>query len=344
MKKFRIISPSRLHFSLIDLNGEIGRIDGGIGLTLSTPNTIVDFSFSKTKENEGKLNVVGGENPMYYLELIEDVVKSFSSFYSISFNNINLTLSVEEIITEHHGLGSKTQFLLTIARGLCEIKKIPYNIRDLTAIIKRGGTSGIGYAAFEKGGFIMALGHEYGVGKEKESFLPSSASTAPPALPFIQIPFPEDWDVLLIHLNVKPGANNTEEINIFQQYCPIPLKEVQAITHKIVFQLVPGIKQRDLNLVRDALHFINNNGFKKIEISLQHQYIQELIEYINLNLNLPVGMSSFGPTIYVLIKKDVQIIKKQIEKKITTDTNSPGGSVQITKVNNSGHQLKKNNH
>ncbi len=28
-----ITTPSRLHFGLIDLNGELGRINGGIGIT-----------------------------------------------------------------------------------------------------------------------------------------------------------------------------------------------------------------------------------------------------------------------------------------------------------------------
>ena len=32
-----ITTPSRLHITLIDLNAEIGRVDGGIGLTIDDP-------------------------------------------------------------------------------------------------------------------------------------------------------------------------------------------------------------------------------------------------------------------------------------------------------------------
>ena len=32
-----IITPSRLHLTLIDMNASIGRVDGSIGLTLDNP-------------------------------------------------------------------------------------------------------------------------------------------------------------------------------------------------------------------------------------------------------------------------------------------------------------------
>ena len=34
----KITTPCRIHITLIDMNGELGRVDGGAGLTLSSPN------------------------------------------------------------------------------------------------------------------------------------------------------------------------------------------------------------------------------------------------------------------------------------------------------------------
>ena len=34
MKRIEITTPARLHFGLIDMNGELGRVDGGVGLAL----------------------------------------------------------------------------------------------------------------------------------------------------------------------------------------------------------------------------------------------------------------------------------------------------------------------
>ena len=37
MSMIRVVSPSRLHLTLIDLNAELGRVDGGVGITLESP-------------------------------------------------------------------------------------------------------------------------------------------------------------------------------------------------------------------------------------------------------------------------------------------------------------------
>ena len=37
MNMINVVSPSRLHLTLIDLNAEIGRVDGGVGITLESP-------------------------------------------------------------------------------------------------------------------------------------------------------------------------------------------------------------------------------------------------------------------------------------------------------------------
>ena len=41
-KKMIIKTPSRLHMSLIDLNGSYKRIDGGIGLAIQEPQFVLE--------------------------------------------------------------------------------------------------------------------------------------------------------------------------------------------------------------------------------------------------------------------------------------------------------------
>ena len=53
--RFQIRSPSRLHLSLIDLNGSLGRIDGGFGFALDTPNFVIEFNdCDDSIENKGE--------------------------------------------------------------------------------------------------------------------------------------------------------------------------------------------------------------------------------------------------------------------------------------------------
>ena len=42
VKRIVVQTPARLHIGLLDLNGEIGRIDGGIGLALESPHTSIE--------------------------------------------------------------------------------------------------------------------------------------------------------------------------------------------------------------------------------------------------------------------------------------------------------------
>ncbi len=49
----KITTPCRIHMTLIDMNAEIGRVDGGAGLTLSSPNIRI------TAEEADGVNIEG---------------------------------------------------------------------------------------------------------------------------------------------------------------------------------------------------------------------------------------------------------------------------------------------
>jgi beta-ribofuranosylaminobenzene 5'-phosphate synthase len=317
--------------SLIDLNGDLGRIDGGFGMGLDNPQFKINFSdevvgidINASKEQK---------------DLILDVKAKLETEHHILLPN--LQISIESSIPSHIGLGSKTQFLLLIARGLTELAKIKIDIHRITQIVHRGGTSGVGYRVFETGGFILDGGHSYGDQQEKDSFLPSSSSTAPPALLISRFLIPKEWRIVLTMLNVKQGANQAEEKNIFQKYCPIPHTDVEKITHRVLMQILPGILTEDLILLGKGINSINKLGFKAIEISLQHPYVQYLIDYVYQHYHYPVGMSSFGPTIFSIVGSQAQAehLQAAIMEKIKQDQESPGGSSIICSPNNKGYQL-----
>jgi len=98
----------------------------------------------------------------------------------------------------HVGLGGGTQLGIAAGKALCELYHRPATAREIASIINRGGTSGIGTAAFEGGGFLIDGGHTFGPGKEKVDFRPSSASIGIRAPPVIaRHEFPKSWKILL---------------------------------------------------------------------------------------------------------------------------------------------------
>ena len=48
MKRVLVSMPARLHFGLIDMNGQLSRIDGGIGLALESPHTLIEVVAADT--------------------------------------------------------------------------------------------------------------------------------------------------------------------------------------------------------------------------------------------------------------------------------------------------------
>lgn len=327
-----ITSPSRIHLSLIDLNGALGRIDGGIGFGLSKPNIIVEL----TDEVQSKDRIIIQSNEEFK-PLVENIIRDFEKAYHVQFDR--LKIEVLSMYKPHIGLGSKTQLLLSVAKGLCVLKNIDCSAYELCKLVKRGGTSGIGYSVFEQGGFILDAGHSFGQTKEKQTFLPSSASNAPPALTLLRYELPQSWKVLLITLNVPSEAYDKEEINIFQKYCPIPLEDVREICHIILVKVLPSILTKNLDEFCSGVQAIQKIGFKKIEISLVHPKVQELIDY-----SLQIGakcavLSSFGPTV-AIIEENSQKITELVEK-IRDRFKHYEPAISLSEINNEGVKIEK---
>ncbi|NVM03717.1 MAG: hypothetical protein HWN67_15405 [Candidatus Helarchaeota archaeon] len=180
--KIKIITPSRLHFSLIDLSGDLGRVDGGIGVALNYPNVVLEAGSLPNND----IIVNNGYNS----ELIYDVAKKVFKHLEIDGGiDFNLTSS----IPRHVGLGSKTQLSLAVAFAINYLFNKRKTVFELAKIVKRGGTSGIGVNVFQKGGFILDAGHTFGKNKQKNSFLPSRASNAPPPPALLHYTVPENW-------------------------------------------------------------------------------------------------------------------------------------------------------
>ena len=330
--RFQISTPARIHLSLIDLNGSLERVDGGLGMCVNNPGFVIEFS-----DEISDLFVFSG--PKQYKKDIVDLINKF--YLAFDLNPKPIAVKILKMISEHQGLGSKTQFLLTFAKGMCLLYGKTLTPNEMAIFVGRGGTSGIGYQTFFNGGFVFDLGHSFGNGKEKQSFLPSSASISPPALPFYQTKCPSNWKILLIQLNVKQGANKAEEVNIFQEYTPLKLSDVEKISHRILMQFIPGFIENNLGLMARSLNFINKHGFKKVEIELQDPFVEVLIDKIFQEFESPVGMSSFGPTIFVICNSGLNMknIKEFIQNLLNKDPSSPGGTIIETIPNNNGHKI-----
>ena len=105
--KVYVKTPARLHLGLIDLNGDLGRMFGGLGVGIDHPNVIVEAEQSQGFSIEGQ-----------EIELVNDLANRFFTAYHLK---PSVHINIKQIIPAHVGLGSGTQLSLAIAVALARV-------------------------------------------------------------------------------------------------------------------------------------------------------------------------------------------------------------------------------
>ncbi|PXF62168.1 MAG: beta-ribofuranosylaminobenzene 5'-phosphate synthase [Candidatus Methanogaster sp.] len=278
-----ITTPSRLHITLIDLNASIGRVDGGIGLTIGEPGIRIKAEVVEAAEGVDGITVAGDS---------ELTGRMRESARAILPEGCGVRIHIEQDSPSHVGLGTGTQAALAAGMAVNRLYNLSMSVRDIAIAVGRGGTSGIGVASFESGGFILDSGHKF---SEKGVFKPSAASQSPPASILFQQPFP-DWEIVLAIPGVV-GAHDAREVDIFGKECPIPLSEVRKLSHIILMETLPSVVEGDIEAFGDSINRIQDVGFKRREIALQEPEIVQIIKRMQES-TCGAGMSSFGPAVY----------------------------------------------
>lgn len=318
-------APSRLHLALIDLNGSLGRVDGGIGISLSDPVTLLEARWGDT------LLVRGGD------DAAQERVRKVASTLLPALGRNGAVFTLHRSIPAHSGLGSGTSLSLATATALYCLAGRTEPARTLALLSGRGGTSGIGTASFEKGGFLVDGGHSFGAGKEKKSFLPSAASAGiPPPPVIVRHRFPEDWKILLALPVSMPGASGGEEQDIFQTACPVPREEVQEICHEVLLRMIPGLVEHDLDSFGAAVNRIQDLGFKRVEIARQAPLVPRLLTALRTAGAACAGMSSFGPAVYALTDTGCTTLESAAREAMAP----LGGKILLTGGRNEGATIR----
>jgi beta-ribofuranosylaminobenzene 5'-phosphate synthase len=316
--KVYIKTPARLHMGLIDLNGDLGRIFGGIGVGIETPNVIVEAQPSE------KLTITGEEN-----QLVQTLAKRFFDTYK---TKTAVNINVKQAIPSHVGLGSGTQLSLAIATALSKVLKIEATTQELAIVMGRARRTGVGTAIFQKGGLVVDGGKITKNGVVSESF---------PPLIFRQ-EFPRDWRFVVVVPNVKKGLTSQEENSAFKKLTPMPAESVGKICRLTMLKLLPALAEHDIQNFGEALtniQIITGEYFAQAQGgTYASSASNECIQLMQKSGVHGVGQSSWGPALYGSVQKEQA---KQVAKKVQAYLNKTiGGEVFIVKPNNSGAVIK----
>lgn len=319
MHHVKITTPSRLHFSLLDLNGALGRIDGGFGLAITEPN------FQIVAERATGIHLPAS----VYRDRAATVLARLQKTHP--FPGIRLRFQSE--IPMHCGFGSGTQLSLGVVQAVNVLYELGVDGQELARVVGRGGTSGIGIAAFRTGGFIVDGGHRFP--EEKSSFLPSSALadiSPPPVL--LRYSFPEV--PLLIVMPNCSRIYGDKEIELFKTLCPQPEWVAQKLSHILLMQILPALVEGDMPTFGKALNQIQTFGWKKVEIDAQGAELQLTLDFLRDSGAFGAGVSSWGSAICV-IGADIERLRQHTEAFLKTLPN--GGSCFVTRANDVGAEV-----
>lgn len=320
MTQVKVITPARLHFGLIDLNGALGRIDGGIGVAINDP------TFELVVKPSHRIEVESWQYEARSIAIIERLRTRFD------FPGLHVEFLSE--IPAHSGFGSGTQLALALGQAVNKLYDLKLSIPELAFAAARGGTSGIGVAAFEHGGFVLDGGHPFP--DQKSSFLPSSAvGNVPPPPVLLRYPFP-NWDLLIVSPTCK-HISGKAEINPFQTLCPQPQSTAERLSHIILMKLLPAIIEENLCAFGDAINRIQTFGWKKVEIDAQRGVLQQTLDFLRESGAIGAGVSSWGPAIFA-VGENLSALHKKTEAFL--ESLPDGGSCFLTQPNNLGARVE----
>jgi beta-ribofuranosylaminobenzene 5'-phosphate synthase len=305
--KLRIKTPARLHLGLIDLNGNLGRLYGSIGLAVDYPNVVLEA------ETSAKLEVYGLEK-----DRVAKAVSRFSEYYNIE---PKVRLEVKESIPKHSGLGSGTQLSLALGTALSRIHGIKASTREIASVMGRGFVSGVGVAAFERGGFSVDGGLNV-------------LYQTPPQIVFHQN-FPRDWVFVIALPKIKKGLSGKQEKDAFKGIIPGREDTAAHISRLVLIKLLPSLLEKDIEGFGYALAEIDRKTGEYYKGIPQDDALKRVTAHlIGLGAH-GAGQSSWGPAVYGLIEKRYAPALVAETKEFLSD-NKVAGKVFVALPDNKG--------
>ncbi|UCC55698.1 MAG: GHMP kinase [Gammaproteobacteria bacterium] len=282
--KFQLVqveAPARLHLGFLDLNGNLGRRFGGLGLTLEGIATELEITQARSLLVEGPdtARVRAHDFAASLLETLELPP--------------GVAIRIKRAIPDHIGLGSGTQLALAVATGLLVLYGIDMDLRKLAGLMMRGMRSGIGIGAFESGGFLVDGGN--------------GGNDRPPPV-IMQENFPDDWRVLLIFDRRGPGIHGKEEVSAFAALPEFPASQAAELCRLLLMQALPALAEQDhacfgraigrvQQVVGDYFSPAQSGRFSSPEVA-------RVLAWLEAQEIHGIGQSSWGPTGFAILDSE----------------------------------------
>lgn len=270
-----VTTTARLHMGFFDLNGNLGRRFGSIGVSLDQPATELSAWRAKVFSAEGNA-----------AEHATKVAKKLAKVLNLQGG---MRMQLAQIIPQHVGLGSGTQMALAIGLALGKLYDLKLNVNDVAMLTGRGARSGIGLGAFAVGGVIIDGG------RGKQTLIPPVIARAE---------FPGAWRIILIYDHADSGKHGMEEAEAFRTLPEFPADIAAVMCRHVLMQALPALAEHDLASFGVAIRELQartGDYFAPIQSGRYASLrVTEVLNWLGSQGIACYGQSSWGPTGFAL--------------------------------------------
>lgn len=298
----------RIHISLIGMNSDGYRLNGGIGFSIISPTLDISFELSDS------IDVIDNRKKGFTQEELERLKKCLGNVVvNKGFESGIRCIIHNSLIQSHVGFGSNSMIYLSCVEALFILNHRNYTDNDVIVMSGRGGTSGIGINTYFKGGYIFDAGI---INQGQRPLAPSSSfgtdeEYKPLLLKSTALP---EWHLGICVPSIKHKTEEEEKM-FFQKSCPINRKDVETILYESVYGITSSLMENDFDVFCKSIDAIQNTKWKTLE---RNQYGKELKDTESIIKKAGakcVGMSSLGPMLY-FFGDDIDTIVKKIKQEI----------------------------
>jgi beta-ribofuranosylaminobenzene 5'-phosphate synthase len=308
--KILVKAPARIHLTVLDMNRFAPDHAGGGG----TGFAIQCYCTAEVACTKKGVQIDYSRAP-----IIENFVAVFSK--AVGYKG-GFLIKATDHERKHVGLGSTSTVMIAVAAALNEAVGKPLTTTELRQLI------GHNYVEETKENTI-AFGFETGVG-------PAVSTTGGMAIMGDELalvyhhPFAEGYQVYIVVPPTDISSAGTQEFDLLMNKArTLDYRDRELKAYLFLMDLAPALERNDLKKIGDIIWEIEFRGSKRAEVE-HHSY--RIYQYMAMLREAGlefVGMSSVGPSIAIVTKKDRKTMEK-ILKPI-------GLTIAIaTKVDNNG--------
>lgn len=318
MSSITIEAPARLHLGFLDLNGDLGRQFGSIGMAIDQPATRLTIT-RKTGATNQTDTVTGPES--------NRIAKTLANLKSRFGTRTAFDVTISEAIPAHAGLGSGTQLALAVGTALANLENQNAEAPTIGESLSRGARSAIGIGAFQNGGFIIDGGKD--------------DTTRPPPI-LVQAQIPEDWRVVLVLDPNAQGVHGDREKTAFANLPPMAPGIVGEICRLTLMQMLPGVLERNLPTFGNAISRIQShigNHFADAQGGdiWASQHVAQIVKRMADLGAMGIGQSSWGPTGFAFVES--QAAAENLYQSLIEDAKALSLDILISRGRNHGASI-----